>query len=99
MLYLVYGSGNRDETVFPDPDTILLDDSRGHHLAFGRGEHVCLGANLARREAAVAIRALLDRLDDITLAAEVETVAYHPSFVLRGPRALPMTFRPGAVRA
>ncbi|PWI06640.1 cytochrome P450 [Streptomyces sp. NWU339] len=98
MLYLVYGSGNHDASVFPDPERIELDDSRGHHLAFGRGEHVCLGANLARKEANIAIRTLLKRLDDIALATEPENVSYHNSFILRGPRSLPMTFRPGQAR-
>lgn len=93
MIYLVYGSGNRDESVFPNPDVIELDDSRGHHLAFGRGEHVCLGANLARKETQVAVKTLLERLEDIRLAADPDDILYHDSFVLRGPKSLPLTFR------
>lgn len=92
MLFLIYASGNRDESAFPEAEAVLLDAKRGHHLAFGRGEHVCLGSNLARREAAIAITSLLERLDDLALA-DVDTVTpYFPSFALRGPLELPLTF-------
>ncbi|MWA03223.1 cytochrome P450 [Actinomadura sp. LD22] len=94
MLYLVYASGNRDENAFPDPDALVLDASRGHHLAFGRGEHVCLGANVARREALIAVRTLLDRLDGIRLDDTADATAYSPSFMLRSLRALPIVFQP-----
>ncbi|GLZ15922.1 cytochrome P450 hydroxylase [Actinomadura sp. NBRC 104425] len=99
MIYLVYASGNRDDSAFPDPDAIKLDDSRGHHLAFGRGEHVCLGANLARKEANVAIRTLLERLEDIRLAVETDSIPYHNSFALRGPSSLPLTFRSASAKS
>jgi cytochrome P450 len=92
MVYLIYASGNRDGCEFVDPDEIALDDSRGHHLAFGRGEHVCIGANLARREAIVAIRTLLESLPNVQAADDVERLDYHPSFILRGPQALRIRF-------
>lgn len=92
MLYLVYASGNRDETAFPEAESVLLDGTRGHHLAFGRGEHVCLGSNLARREAAISITSLLERLDDLAYADADAVTPYFPSFALRGPLELPLTF-------
>lgn len=73
-------------------DGITLDDSRSPHLAFGRGEHFCLGANLARRETAIAITTLLDRLPGIAPATNLADLDYHPTFILRGPKALPVTF-------
>ncbi len=91
MLYLMYSSGNRDEESFPEPEEVKLDGSRAHHLAFGRGEHVCLGSNLARREAAIAITTLLARLNDLRHASS-EPTAYIKSFALRGPVSLPMSF-------
>jgi cytochrome P450 len=92
MVYLIYASGNRDVCEFADPDEIALHDPRGHHLAFGRGEHVCIGANLARREAIIAVRTLLERLPELRAATDVERLDYHPSFILRGPKALPIRF-------
>ncbi len=92
MLYLMYSSGNRDEDAFDQAEEIRLDGSRGHHLAFGRGEHVCLGSNLARREAAIALTSLLERVDGLAHARPEEPTSYMKSFALRGPLALPMTF-------
>lgn len=92
MIYLVFASGNRDACEFADPDMIDLDAPRPRHLAFGRGEHVCLGANLARRESIIAIRTLLARLPGIAASVEVDDLDYHPTFILRGPARLPVTF-------
>jgi cytochrome P450 len=92
MVYLMYSSGNRDEEAFPEAETVKLDGSRGHHLAFGRGEHVCLGSNLARREAAIAITTLLERVEGLAHARPEEPTPYMKSFALRGPLALPVTF-------
>jgi cytochrome P450 len=93
MIYLVYASGNRDVAAFPNPDVMVLDESHSHHLAFGRGEHVCLGAHVARREALIAIRTLLSRLEDLALAEDDFEPAYRRSFVLRSVDELPVTFR------
>jgi len=93
MVFLIYASGNRDACEFADPEQIKLHEARGHHLAFGRGEHVCIGANLARREAAIAISTLLNRLPGLAAGTDPERLDYHPTFILRGPRRLPITFR------
>jgi cholest-4-en-3-one 26-monooxygenase len=69
---LFYPSANRDEDVFEDPDTFRIDRSPNHHLAFGVGEHVCLGAHLARLELRTAFAALRDRLEHAELAGKVE---------------------------
>ena len=55
---LFYPSANRDEEVFPDGDRFRIDRRPNDHVGFGRGEHVCLGAHLARLE----LRSLLDEL-------------------------------------
>jgi cytochrome P450 len=91
-LMLMYASGNYDESQFGCPHDI--DPSRSNamkHLSFGHGEHYCLGAALARAEGRIAIETLLARLDDLALVPGTE-LAYEPSFVLHGLRALPVTF-------
>jgi len=94
MVWLVYGSANLDPTVFADPGSLDLDAERPAHLSFARFEHFCLGASIARLELRIATELLLERLDDIRLACPADEVPYHRSFVLRGPAALPLTFRP-----
>lgn len=57
---LLYCSANRDEAVFPDPDSFVLDRPNiGEHLAFGRGAHNCPGLHIGRMELQVALRELL----------------------------------------
>lgn len=59
------------------------------HLAFGYGVHHCVGAPLARLEAAIALPALFERYPDLTLAAEPGELLPLESFVSNGHRALP----------
>ncbi|GAA2169707.1 cytochrome P450 [Actinomadura napierensis] len=53
---LLTGAANRDPSVFPDPDRFDLDRDTGPSLAFGNGRHHCLGANLGRLEARIALQ-------------------------------------------
>ena len=57
---LLFGSANRDETVFPESDVFTLDRGSDRQVAFGHGIHFCLGAALARMETRIALQALLD---------------------------------------
>jgi cholest-4-en-3-one 26-monooxygenase len=72
QLALYFASANRDEDVFEDPFTFRVDRTPNPHLAFGFGEHVCLGAHLARVELETIFRHLLARLESFELAGEVE---------------------------
>lgn len=83
------GSANRDERVF-GPTAARFDVGRdaSGHLAFGLGNHFCLGASLARLEARVMLEELIDELAQLEHAAE--RVEYIDSFLVRGPRALPL---------
>ena len=91
-LLLFYNSGNRDETVFADPDSFRVDRSPNPHLGFGgAGPHHCLGAHLARREITVMWRELFTRLPDIHAAGEPERLK--ASFV-NGIKHLPAAWTP-----
>jgi cytochrome P450 len=81
-------AANRDPEQFPDPDRFDVGRSENRHLAFGLGNHFCLGASLARLEAQVTLAALLRRFPD--LDGPAEPPAWKPSVVLRGPTALPV---------
>jgi cytochrome P450 len=68
---MFYGSGNRDETVFDDPDSFDVGRSPNPHIGFGaRGPHFCLGAHLARREIGVAFQTLFELLPDLEVVGE-----------------------------
>ncbi len=99
LVALFLGSVNRDEEVFPEPDRFDIGRTPNEHLAFGHGEHFCLGANLARMELRVLFQELLPYLGDIELAG---TVSRTRSVVVPGVKHLPIRFktgRPSARRA
>jgi cytochrome P450 len=97
-LIVMYGSANRDEQVFRDPDQFdVTRENAGTHLAFGYGVHYCLGAALARLEASVAAEILLDRLPNVRLVPEKNRFTYTPSFILRGLQELHLAFDPPTV--
>ncbi len=88
-----YGSANRDESVFPDPDRLDLGRAPNPHVAFGGGgAHFCLGAHFARLEVAAMLRAVLTRMPDLEPAGEAEPLV---SNFVNGPRHLPVRFTPG----
>ncbi len=87
---LFYPSANRDEAVFDQPDQFRIDRSPNPHLAFGIGEHFCLGANLARLELRVMFRQLLERFESFEDAGPVERLA--SSFV-GGIKHIPIRYK------
>jgi cytochrome P450 len=83
-------AADRDPARYPDPDRFdIRRDTRGH-LAFGHGIHFCLGAPLARLEARVAVRSLLERCPDLALDAPADTYTWLPGLLMRGVRRLPV---------
>jgi len=83
------GSANRDANVFKDPDRFDLDRKESRHLSFGFGTHYCLGSNLARLEAQIALRVLLERTRGFALSSS-DPLPLHKSFVFRGFTSIPM---------
>lgn len=89
-LVMWYPSGNRDEEVFERPDEFDIRREPNEHLAFGGfGEHLCLGANLARLEMRCLFSHILDRLTDIELTGDVERLR---SGFVGGIKRLPIAF-------
>ncbi|MGY1707532.1 cytochrome P450 [Geodermatophilus sp. SYSU D00697] len=99
MVLLAVAAADRDPDRFPSPDRFDVDAAGPGHLAFGHGVHYCLGAPLARLEGQVAFTALLERLPDLALAVPEDELRWSVSGVLRGVRALPVTFTPTPARA
>ncbi len=89
-LVLFYASANRDESVFEDPYTFRIDREPNPHLAFGVGEHFCLGAHLARQSQRALLRELVRRVDALELAGDPVQIA--SSFVV-GLKKLPLRYR------
>jgi cytochrome P450 len=87
---LFYPSANRDEEIFEDPYTFLADRKSNPHLAFGVGEHFCLGAHVARLEMTAAYKYLLPRLADVELTAPPERLQ---SSLVGGVKHLPIHYR------
>jgi cytochrome P450 len=86
------GSANRDPAAYPDrPDRLDITRPNVRPLSFGGGIHFCLGAQLARIEAEVAIGTLLRRLPDLRLD-DAQTPEWRPTFVLRGLKHLPASW-------
>jgi cytochrome P450 len=86
------GSANRDPAVYPDrPDRLDINRADVRPLSFGGGIHFCLGAQLARIEAEIAIATLLRRLRDLRLDDAVNP-EWRPTFVLRGLKRLPASW-------
>src|SRR5689334_17811128 len=86
------GSANHDPAVYPDhPERLDIARPNVKPLSFGGGIHFCLGAQLARIEAEVAISTLLRRIPNLRLDDAVNA-EWRPSFVLRGLKRLPASW-------
>ncbi|MFG2007224.1 cytochrome P450 [Spirillospora sp. NPDC048911] len=85
-------AANRDERVFPDGETLVLDRAENPHLAFGHGIHHCLGAHLARLELQVALGALLARFPTLRVAVPEPELRWKQGLSVRGLHRLPVTW-------
>ena len=82
-------AANRDARVFPDPNRFDIHRRPNPHLTFGHGIHFCLGAPLARLEAKVALRIMLDRYRGITVATDAP-VEYRNPWLMVSVNKLPL---------
>ena len=101
-LILYIGSANHDETIFTDPERFDITRKNLRHLGFGNGIHFCLGAPLARLEGQIALRIILERLENIQFNFEdnderkdlYAKVSPLKSSFLLGLSHLPLSFQP-----
>jgi cytochrome P450 len=87
-LFLWLAAAGRDAAAFSQPD--VFDAGRpdsARHLAFGKGLHYCLGANLGKLETQIAVAALADRYPGLRLVPD-QRVTFHPNISFRGPQVL-----------
>jgi cytochrome P450 len=93
MLMVRFASANRDESVFPDGERMdVCRHNAGDNLAFGRGVHFCLGAQLSRKELTVAFHYLLERTTNWQLTPGKNSLRHWPNLILRGLEELHITF-------
>lgn len=85
-----FPAANRDPSVFPDADKVILDRANNRHVAFGAGIHRCAGSNLARMELRVAIEEWLARIPEFEVS-DPDAVTWAGGQV-RGPRTVPVRF-------
>jgi cytochrome P450 len=88
MIMLPFPAANRDPSVFPDADQVVIDRQNNRHVAFGLGIHRCIGSNLARMEIVVALQEWLAAFPEFLLAPDA--VVTWSRGTVRGPRQLPL---------
>ena len=98
---LLPGASNRDARKFKEPNEFRIDRPNvREHVAFGRGNHSCPGAPLARAEGRISLNRILDRMSDITILEEqhgppdARRYAYEPTWQMRGLTELHVGFTP-----
>ena len=89
---LLFGSANRDERQFPNPDELDIARRPNRHLTFAHGPHFCLGAAIARTETQIAVQTVVRRCLDLEL--ESKDAEWQEGFSFRGLKTLPIRFRP-----
>ncbi len=90
MLTLFYPSANRDEDAFEDPEKFDITRNPNYHMAFGIGEHFCLGASLARLELQMIFREIAARMEHIELTGPIARM--RSSFV-GGIKHMPIRYK------
>ncbi|MFJ2212234.1 cytochrome P450 [Streptomyces sp. NPDC101062] len=90
---LANDAGNRDGTVFPDPDRLDIDRTGvRRHIAFGHGTHQCLGQNLARAELQLAYPALLRRFPGLRTTVPDSEIRFKEDMLVYGVHELPVAW-------
>ena len=85
-LHFMIAAANRDPDIFSNPDAFEIARTDQGHLSFGHGIHFCIGAPLARLEAKIALKQLLQRLS--TFEILTPQIRYAEIFAIRKPLEL-----------
>ena len=85
-----FPAANRDEAVFPNPETFDVERDPNRHVAFGFGAHYCLGTHLARLETRAFYNELIPRLEHAEPAGESE---FMQTIFVGGPKHVPVRYR------
>jgi len=91
ITFVILAAANRDPAQWEEPEKFDITREPKDHLAFGEGIHFCIGAPLARLEAAIAFGAVLDKFPTLRLKDPDVRPQYKGSFFLRGLESLPMS--------
>jgi len=91
-VFIALASANRDPEQFADADGIDVTRHPNRHVAFGRGIHACVGAQLARLEMRHNLEGIVERLDELRVA-DGATLRHVPSLASRSLAELPVTYR------
>ncbi|MCS7481066.1 cytochrome P450 [Umezawaea endophytica] len=94
VVMVALSSASRDTPVPGDPAVLDVSREGVRHLSFGHGVHHCLGAPLARLEAATALETLLRRIPDLRPSVPLDELEWVSSGIMRGPLSLPVRFTP-----
>ena len=97
VVLISWVSANRDESVFPDGESVVIDRAPNSHLAFGLGGHRCVGSHLARMESELMLGDVLSRIPDYV----IDPAGFRPypaNILMTGVGTMPVTFTPGERR-
>jgi cytochrome P450 len=86
-VFVAFGSANRDETTYDQPNTFDITRTPTRHLAFGHGVHACPGASLAREQVRITLETLTHRFPELRLAPD-QPISMLPTLIHRSPRNL-----------
>lgn len=93
-MLIAVGAVNHDPEEFQEPDKFDITREEKKHLAFGLGNHYCLGASLARLEGEIALSTLIRRLPDLRLNADPQSLTWRSGPLMMGLCELPVVFSP-----
>ncbi|MEU5432613.1 cytochrome P450 [Streptomyces sp. NPDC020719] len=91
VVFVAFGSANRDARRHERPDVFDITRQPSRHLSFGHGVHGCPGSQLAREQLRVTVELLTTRLPGLRLAPDVP-VTMRPTMIHRSPEALHLTW-------